>query len=438
MPHIALDHETDWDGFRHAVRRLIHADIDPSRVTWSVGRPGAAPDPDTPTEAAGLSLPRTLVEMAALAIQAREPERFGLLYSLIRRAHTGERVLDAEDDPDLLLARRLALAVRAEAHRMRTHMRYLPVETASGRRYLGWYDPAHFVVAANAQRLAQRFPRLAWSIVTKDATAHWDGATLRLGPGVRQIADDDTLRAWWEQFGTDAMTEATGIASVPPAEPLDEAPRAPDRPPIGPVVLAPHRTGALDGIGRAILSCDHCHLHRIGTQAVFGEGPAGASVMFVGEQPGDQEDVIGRPFVGPAGQIMDQAMEEAGIDRRTVYVTNAVKHFKYMTRGKRRIHQSPDVPEINACRFWLQQEREQVKPALVVMLGGTAARSLLQRQVGITRERGQTTALPDGGLGFVTVHPSYLLRQPDEDAKAREYAAFVRDLRAVRALMQTL
>jgi len=171
---------------------------------------------------------------------------------------------------------------------------------------------------------------------------------------------------------------------------------------------------------------------------VFGEGPAGAQVMFVGEQPGDQEDVIGRPFVGPAGQMLDRAMEEAGIDRRTVYITNAVKHFKFTRRGRRRIHQSPNAEEIAICRFWLDVERVQLRPKLLVLLGGSGARAVLGRQVTISRERGRPFTAPDGQTVFVTVHPSYLLRIPDASAKAREYRAFVRDLTIVRELMDSL
>ena len=184
--------------------------------------------------------------------------------------------------------------------------------------------------------------------------------------------------------------------------------------------------------------CRRCPLYELATQTVFGEGPADAPAMFIGEQPGDQEDVIGRPFVGPAGQIMDRAMEEAGIDRRTVYITNAVKHFKFTPRGKRRIHQTPDPPEIQACRFWLDVERVQLRPKLLVLMGGTAARAVMRRQVTITRERGRPIKLEDGQTAFVTVHPSFLLRVPDEDAKAREYRAFVRDMEAVRKLLATM
>jgi len=182
--------------------------------------------------------------------------------------------------------------------------------------------------------------------------------------------------------------------------------------------------------------CRRCDLWKRATQTVFGEGPAHASVVFVGEQPGDQEDVIGRPFVGPAGQIMDRAMEEAGIDRRTVYVTNAVKHFKFEPRGKRRIHKTPEPPEIQACRFWLDVELVGLRPKLVVAMGGTAARAVLGRAVTITRERGRPVEMPDGQMAFVTVHPSFLLRIPDRDAKAREYRAFVQDLKKVSELVR--
>ena len=192
---------------------------------------------------------------------------------------------------------------------------------------------------------------------------------------------------------------------------------------------------ALKELAKEASTCTRCMLYKNATQTVFGEGPAHARVIFVGEQPGDQEDVIGRPFVGPAGQIMDRAMEEAGIDRRTVYITNAVKHFKFEPRGKRRIHKTPETPEIQACRFWLDVELVRLRPKLVVAMGGTAARALLGRAVTITRERGRPIELPDGQMAFVTVHPSFLLRVPDEDAKAREYRAFVADLRKVVELV---
>jgi uracil-DNA glycosylase len=320
---------------------------------------------------------------------------------------------------------------------MRTALRFLPVANEDGgTRFLGWFEPTHFVLPANAQLLARRHPRLAWSIVTPDGAAHWDGSSLLFGSGLRHAADDEALQAWWEQHRRLLLEQATPKISVPEAEGLDEAPRSPDRPPLGPVVFHSKADTALLRAGKEASACHRCPLYAPATQTVFGEGPADATVMFVGEQPGDQEDTIGRPFVGPAGQMMDRAMEEAGIDRRLVYVTNAVKHFKFSPRGRRRIHQTPDVPEIQACGFWLDVERVHVRPALLVLMGASAARAVLGRAVTISRERGRVFAMADGQRVFVTVHPSFLLRIPDAAAKASAYEAFVRDLVSIRALME--
>jgi uracil-DNA glycosylase family protein len=179
--------------------------------------------------------------------------------------------------------------------------------------------------------------------------------------------------------------------------------------------------------------CTRCDLYKYATQTVFGEGPLDASIVFVGEQPGDQEDLAGRPFVGPAGVLFDAALEKAGIDRSTVYVTNAVKHFKFVLRGKRRIHNKPDAGEITACRWWIDHERELIKPAVTVALGATAARSLTGKTVTISRAREAPLTLADGGECWVTVHPSFLLRIPEPDRKREERALFLRDLKRIKA-----
>ena len=335
MRHIVLSNETDWDGWRRAARALIHTGAEPRTLTWSVG----GETEHLPETSGTFHVPRALVSLASIAIQAREPERFGLLYSLVWRVNAGEKLLEDESDPDLSLARRMALAVRADAHRMRTAIRFLPVAEEDGRtRFVGWFEPAHFVLQANAQLIARRHPELVWSIVTPDGAAHWDGSSLLFGSGLRHAADDEALQAWWEMHRHQLLEQATPEVSVPEAEALDEAPRPPDRPALGPVVLHSKADPALSRAGKEASGCHRSPLHEPATQTVFGEGPADAAVMFVGEQPGDQEDMIGRAFVGPAGQMMDRAMEEAGIDRRIVYVTNAVKHFKFTPRGRRRIH----------------------------------------------------------------------------------------------------
>jgi DNA polymerase len=179
--------------------------------------------------------------------------------------------------------------------------------------------------------------------------------------------------------------------------------------------------------------CRRCELYKFGTQTVFGEGPLDARIMFVGEQPGDQEYLAGRPFVGPAGALFDAALEKAGIDRSTVYVTNAVKHFKFVLRGKRRIHNKPDAGEISACRWWIEHERELIRPPVTVALGATAARSLIGKSVTISRVRETPLTLDDGSEVWVTVHPSYLLRMPDPERKRAERQLFVRDLKRIKA-----
>jgi DNA polymerase len=179
--------------------------------------------------------------------------------------------------------------------------------------------------------------------------------------------------------------------------------------------------------------CRRCDLYKFATQTVFGEGPLDAQIMFVGEQPGDQEDLAGRPFVGPAGALFDAALEKAGIDRSTVYVTNAVKHFKFVAKGKRRIHNKPDAGEISACRWWIEHERELIRPPVTVALGATAARSLVGKVVTISKVRGEPLTLEDGSECWVTVHPSSLLRMPDPEKRREGRELFLRDLKLIKA-----
>ena len=207
-----------------------------------------------------------------------------------------------------------------------------------------------------------------------------------------------------------------------PAEPNDATPFLPER-------------TSLKGLRDAAANCRGCHLWRGTTQTVFGEGRKRSRLMLVGEQPGDQEDLAGHPFVGPAGRILDRALSEAGIDRGLVYVTNVVKHFKWEPRGKRRIHKKPNSAEIGACRPWLETEIALVKPRVIVCLGATAAQALLGRGFKVTAHRGERVESPFAPVVTATVHPSSLLRAPDEETRRREMELFVEDLRKVaRAL----
>ncbi|HEY2350976.1 MAG TPA: UdgX family uracil-DNA binding protein [Candidatus Acidoferrum sp.] len=198
--------------------------------------------------------------------------------------------------------------------------------------------------------------------------------------------------------------------------------------------LIPNKA-SLEELREAAKSCKNCDLWKLGTQTVFGEGSPHSKLMLVGEQPGDQEDIAGKPFVGPAGKLLDSALVEAGIDRRKVYVTNAVKHFKWEPRGKRRIHKKPSSAEIAACRPWLDAEIAAIKPKVIVCLGATAAQALLGKDFRVTRHRGEFVSSPLAPHVAATVHPSSILRAPDEDTRHEEMARFIADLKKIaRAL----
>ena len=190
---------------------------------------------------------------------------------------------------------------------------------------------------------------------------------------------------------------------------------------------------SLKALRSAEAQCTRCPLYKYATQVVPGEGPAKVRIMLVGEQPGDKEDIAGKPFVGPAGRVLDKAIAEAGIDRRQVFVTNAVKHFKFAPRGKRRLHKKPNAYEIERCHWWLDLERAILKPKVVIALGATAVHSLMGKTMTIGKIRGKAIEMPNGGRMVATIHPSYLLRIRDDHDKAAQYRLFIRDLKAAKA-----
>ncbi len=474
MRSVVLAHEVDWGAWRAAARALALAEVAPEDVVWSVRNvedlfAELEPEDEVAAPVGTFTVPRALVTLAETAIQACDPERFALMYRLIWRAHRGEKhLLEMTTDPEVQRVQRLAQAVRRDTHKMQAFVRFREVVEPEGTRYVSWFEPDHYIVEANASFFVRRFATMAWSILTPYRSAHWDGETLRfdVGASPANVPDDDRLEAYWRAYYSSIFNPARlkigamraempqkywrnlpEVAAIPEliraasgrVDSMVEQPVFSDPRPARVVVPAMAAVGSpLQQAAREAADCRRCALWEPATQVVFGEGPSSARIMMVGEQPGDQEDLAGRPFVGPAGQMLDRAMAEAGLDRQAVYMTNSVKHFKFVPRGKRRIHEKPGTGEINACRFWLDLERAEVKPALTVMLGVTAARAVLGRAVTISRERSQPMPLPDGNggntTGFITVHPSYLLRLPDEDSKAREYAAFVEDLRRVAEL----
>ena len=471
MRTVTLSAPDDIDAWRSAARALIADHVAPDRVVWQVGdapadlfaeTPAAGTAP-APSPATAFRVPRAFLSLADDAALHRDPQRFALLYTLLWRLRDAPRLTDDHADPLVRRLEELAKAVRRDIHKMRAFLRFRSVEEADGAtRYVAWFEPDHHIVRANAAFFVNRFASMRWSILTPEVSLHWDGAALAQGPGAARAdaPEGDPVEEVWKTYYASIFNPAR----VKVGAMLKEMPRkywknmpetalvpqllataqaresgmiatAQDRVDTDRVAAGGNVAAAWMALRDEAAGCTRCPLHRPATQTVFGEGPLDAPLMFVGEQPGDQEDLAGRPFVGPAGQVFDRAIADAGIDRAAAYVTNAVKHFKFEPRGRRRIHAKPDAGEIDACRWWIEQERLLLRPRMTVALGATAARSLFGRAMTIGRERGRVQTLPDGGAAWITVHPSYLLRLPDPAAKEAEYAKFVADLKGAQAAM---
>jgi len=472
MKRVRLTSLNDFAEWRLAARALLLQGTRPEDVVWE--DPAAAVDlfaevedrpADVATRAVGVVPPR-FIELAEAAICHRETMRFGLLYRLLFRLQKDRDLIEVRSDPDISKLYRLASEVRRDSHKMKAFVRFREDEA----RFAAWFEPDHYTLERTAPFFVRRFASMQWAIFTPYRSAAWDGEKLVFGDGTRKqdAPRSDAMEEVWRTYFASIfnparlkvsmmksempvkywrnLPEATLIPSLirgaKQAED-DMVARAATEPPARHMRAEARKVDAeeaaeitsLADARAAVQGCRRCPLYEYATQAVFGEGPKSAEVMFVGEQPGDQEDLAGKPFVGPAGQVFDAALEKVGIDRRRVYVTNAVKHFKYEPRGKRRIHQKPNAGEITACRFWINLEREFVRPKLIVALGATAVQSLMGKAASISSLRGKKIELPDGGTLIVTVHPSYLLRMPDRDKAAEEHERFEHDLRAVKAFI---
>ncbi len=457
MRVVALSSQDDFDGWRDAARSLAAARVDPSEVVWQVGDQPAdlfGDEAVLPSAAPDLRVSRRFVSLAREAILHSDPQRFALLYTLLTRVIAQPGSIEDKADPLLRRLDDMAKSVRRDIHKMRAFVRFREVADDAGPRFIAWFEPDHHIVRANARFFVDRFHTMRWSILTPDVSLHWDGKTLVEGPGASKAdaPQDDPVEAVWKTYYASTFNPArlkTGAMlkemprkywkNMPETALVAELIKGARAREVAMVETA-RTAGPGDNAQKAwaalrdeAAACTRCHLHQHATQTVFGEGPVDAPLMLIGEQPGDQEDLAGRPFVGPAGQLLDDALAQAGIDRSAAYLTNAVKHFKFEPRGKRRIHATPDAGEISACRWWIEQELLIVRPRVVVALGATAARSLLGRTVTISRERGRAIPLDSGAEAWITVHPSYLLRLPDPEAKAAQHAAFIADLRAAAA-----
>ena len=460
MHAVTIPQPDDFDAWRDAARPLAAAGVPPPDIVWQVGNlPGdlfaAGADTAAPPPVPSFAVPRAFIDVAKRAILAREPQRFALLYTLLFRLRAEPKLMDDRADPLVRRLDTIAKDVRRDIHKMRAFVRFREVADDEGQRFVAWFEPDHHIVRANAGFFIDRFASMRWSILTPDVSIHWDGKVLSEGPGAAKAdaPDGDPIEEVWKTYYANIFNPARlkigAMLKEMPRKYWKNMPETALVPALiagaqaresGMIATAREGIGGNRDVAIAALreearGCTRCPLYKPATQTVFGEGPVDAAMMVVGEQPGDQEDLAGRPFVGPAGQVFDRAMAAAGVDRARVYVTNAVKHFKFEQRGKRRIHSKPGTGEIDACRWWIEQERLLVKPQITVALGATAARSLFGRTVTIGRERGRVLDLPGGGAAWITVHPSYLLRLPDEVQKAEEYARFVDDLRAAAAIV---
>ncbi|MDB5374318.1 MAG: phage polymerase-related protein [Belnapia sp.] len=469
---VALAGPADFAGWRSEARRLLAAGVPPEDVEWRLAGevPGLFGGAPLPEGHAAASVPRGFLELAEVAIRHRDPERFALLYRLVWRLTHGEPgLLQVATDPEVIRAQAMAKSVRRDAHKLHAFLRFRLVETAAGPRYIAWFEPDHHILEAETGFFIRRFAGMHWSILTPEASAHWDGVAVRMAPGARrqdapaEDAQEILWRAYYANIFNPARLKPAAMRAEMPKKYWKNLPEAQDiarllaeapgrvaamvergatpaairrqRAPVAdveapmPDLFSQDPAAALAALKAEVLA-DRGPLAEHATQAVFGEGPLGAALLFVGEQPGDEEDIAGRPFVGPAGRMFNQALVEAAVPREKAYVTNAVKHFKFTPTGRRRLHQTPDAGDIAHYKPFLRREVEIIAPQLVVSLGATALRALTGKAMAISKVRGTMIRTEDGLPLFPTVHPSYLLRLPDAESRAREYDRFVGDLKA--------
>ncbi|WP_421758981.1 UdgX family uracil-DNA binding protein [Devosia sp.] len=479
MRSIHLSSLNDFAEWRAAARGLLLEAMAPEDVVWV--EPNGAGDlfgaEESPVLVTGRkvgTVPEKFLELGEAAICHSDPERFALLYRLLWRLMKDRTLLQARSDPDVGRLDRLVSAVRRDAHKMTAFVRFKSIVDDSGlERFAAWFEPEHYVLERVTPFFVRRFTGMMWAIITPYRSAYWNGETVEFGPGGEKadVPAEDAMEPVWRSYfasifnparlkvammksempvkywrnlpeaelipslirgareAEEAMIERQ--ASIPPSRHLRKMER------LAPAVSG-EEIGTVDAARQAIDGCKRCALYENATQPVFGEGPETAEVMFVGEQPGDQEDLAGKPFVGPAGQVFDAALRLVGIERERVYVTNAVKHFKFVPRGRKRLHQRPNAGEVQACKFWLGLEREFIKPELVVAMGAMAVSSLMGSRVTLGLARSKLTVLADGARIFATVHPSYLLRIPDRQLAAAEQERFEDDLREVKRLMEEM
>lgn len=481
---VTLASAIDLDGFRAACRDLWAAQVPPEFVSWqtaddaSTGLFGDAAVTKRASETPPITAPAAFLALCETVVLHHNADRFGLLYRLLWRMQREPGLRHDALDADWVRSQQMAQAVRRDIHKMKAFVRFrtLP-DTGSNETtdsdaipavthtplHVAWFEPEHHIVEAAAPFFVRRFTHTRWAILTPERCVRWNGTALEFEAGAdrSQAPPADAGEALWLTYYQHIFNPARlKVAMMQKEMPRRYWHNLPEAQLISPLVAQAHeRSGqmirqepteptrrirsvvqtvsadaehevppSLTQLRELTERCRECPIGEHATQAVGGEGPPRARLMFVGEQPGDQEDLSGKPFVGPAGQLFNRAMSELGFARDAVFVTNAVKHFKFELRGKRRIHKTPAQQEAAACLHWLESEIRLVQPEALVALGATAARQLMGSAVAVTKLRGQWLTRSDGLRVLITLHPSALLRMEPAD-KAAAYAAWLADLR---------
>ncbi|QCO54709.1 UdgX family uracil-DNA binding protein [Pseudorhodobacter turbinis] len=458
----AIGADVAW---RDVARQFLAAGIPPSGILW--GGPAAAPDlfatETAPRKGGAVIVRRSFVQLAQSVVWHSDPERFARLYSFLWRLRDVPHLMTDRGDADLARLRQMEKNVHRCQHKMKAFVRFRDIGLAGANRrsFAAWFEPTHHTVEPTADFFVRRFGDMDWRILTPDISAVFEGGVLSFQDGQPKpdLPEDASEQLWVTYFRNifnparlkigamqsempkkywKNLPEAASIRDLianAPARAREMAEAAPTLPPARlaqvQAQLAANRSaweGPADALPAAISACTRCPLHCNATQAVLGEGPLGARLMIVGEQPGDLEDLAGKPFVGPAGQVLDRTAADVGLDRTQAYVTNAVKHFKFAARGKRRIHQRATRGEIEHCRWWLDAERARVKPKMTLALGAVAAEALTGRATPLLPRRGTIETARDGGPVLISFHPAYLLRLPPGAAQIDAMAAFKADL----------
>ncbi|MGJ8569210.1 MAG: UdgX family uracil-DNA binding protein [Hoeflea sp.] len=476
MRHISLPDFGTAAAWRTAARSCLSEGLSPADIIWGSEQTERGLFYDQPTTAAApvnMTVPRSFVSLAETVCWHRDTDRFARLYQFLWRLKDAPHLIADRGDEGLAHLRGMEKSVHRCQHKMKAFVRFREIGNRDDARrsFAAWFEPTHHTVEPTADFFARRFADMDWRIVTPEKTAIFQDGSLSFAPGEPKpsLPDDASEALWLTYFRSifnparlkvHAMTSEMPkkywknlpeAATIPdlianaPARARAMADAAPTLPPVraenARQQLAAHMSawnGPKEALPAAIHDCTRCPLHKTATQAVPGVGPLDVPLMIVGEQPGDQEDLAGLPFVGPAGQLFDKVAQSAGLIREDAFVTNAVKHFKFTPRGKRRLHQRPNSGEIEHCRWWLDAERALVKPKLILALGATAAEALTGSGANILRRRGSVEQLADGTPVLLSVHPSFLLRVPDACEREKQMVLFEHDLRRAVEMIAAL